>query len=238
MNIYCATAVYRADTLDHGLLGDATLQINLAPSRGRLPILEAKAKQEIAGELQPKLLAYRSRNIARVRESEFDLPGLASEIRILARILGACFVDAPELQAGLGPLLEEHNEKIRAEHWIDLHSVAIEALLFHCHSGEKELVYVGEITRTACTILKGRGESTPLKPRAMGPILRSLGLSPKRVTKGFIIQLADGVRRRIHRLARDYDVAAVQEGVARCPHCSEIAAAREPRGEPTSEEQE
>jgi hypothetical protein len=171
---------------------------------------------------QPQLLAYRSMNIAKVREAEFDLPGFASPIRILARVLGSCIVDAPELQAGLAPLLEEQQEKIRAEHWIDLRCVVIEALLFDCHAGGKDLLYVGEITRNACTILKGRGESAPLKPRATGHILRSLGLSPKRIAKGFAIRLTDGVRRRIHRLARDHDVAAVQEGVARCAHCAEI----------------
>ena len=128
VNIYCAKAIYQGNALGNALFGDAALQINLAPSRGSLPILDAKTQQEIATALQPQLLAYRSRNIAKVRESQFDLLAFASPIRVLARVLGACIVDAPELQAGLVPLLEEHHEKIRAECWVDLRCVAIEAL--------------------------------------------------------------------------------------------------------------
>jgi hypothetical protein len=239
VNLYCAKAIYRGDALGDGLFSDATLQVNLAPSRGRLPILDASTLQEIATALQPQLLAYRSRNIAKVHESQFDLPAFASPIRILARVLGACLIDAPELQAGLGPLLEAHQEKIHAERWLDLRCVALEALLFHCHSGQTNLVYVGEFTRSATTILKGRGETVSLEPRAMGPILRSFGLSPKRDSKGWAIRLTHDVRRRIHRLAGDYEVAAMQEGMALCADCAEIVAGGDTQngGESTFEEE-
>ncbi len=228
VNIYCAKAIYRGDALGDGLFGDAALHINLAPSRGRLPMLDEKARQEIAMTLQPQLVAYRSRNLAKVRESEFDLPGFASPIRILARVLGACIVDAPELQAGLIALLEECQERIRGQRWVDLRCVVIESLLFCCHSREKDRVHVGEITATTSTILKGRGETPPAGPeliKLVGGSLRVLEFFPKRDSKGNAIRLTDSVRRRIHRLARDFQVAAVQEGVALCPHCSEILAA-------------
>jgi hypothetical protein len=241
VNLYCAKAIYcGGDTLDDALLGDATLQINLAPSRGRLPVLDPKTRQQIAMELQPRLLMYRLRNIAKVRESKFDLPGPASEIRILARVLGASIVDARELQGGLGPLLEEQQEEIRAERWTDLRCVAIEALLFHCHSGKEDLVHVGKLTRTATTILKGRGETVRLEPRAMGHTLRSLGLSLKRDSKGWATRFTDRACQRIHRLARDFDVAAVQNGATQCPHCAEIAADDRPGNldESTLEEEE
>ncbi len=225
VNIYCAKAIYRGDVLGDGLFGDAALQINLAPSRGKSPILDAKAQQEIASELQPQLLAYRLKNLAKVRASEFDLPGFASPIRILARVLGACIADAPELQAGLLPLLEEYEERIRGERWVDLRCIVIEALLSHCHTGQKDRVHVGEIAARTGTILKGRGETPARDPelfKLVGGILRELGFSPKRESKGYAMRLTDSVRRRIHQLARDHDVAAVQEGVALCPHCAEI----------------
>ena len=222
VNIYCPKAVYRGDTVGDGLFGDAALQINLAPSRARLPIVSAKTQQEIATELQPQLLAYRLKNIAKVRESEFDLPTFASPIRILARVLGACIVDAPELQAGLVPLLEEHQERMRGERWIDLRCVVIEALLYYCHNGEKDRVHVGEIADVVGAILKGRGETPPSDPKPIGGILRLLQFSPKRDSKGYAIRLTEEVRREVHRLTSDYEVAAVQEGVALCPHCLEI----------------
>ncbi len=240
VNLYCAKAIYRGDSLGDDVFSDAALRINLAPSRGRLPILDAKTQQEIATKLQSQLVAYRCRNVAKVRESQFDLPGFASVTRILARVLGGCIVDAPELQAGLVPLLEEQEQEIRAARWVDLRCVVIEALLYHCHHSQKESVHVGEIAFVVNTILKGRGETVQLEAKEVGGIVRSLGLSPKRDTKGWAIRLTDEVRRRIHRLARDFDVSAVREGVAMCPHCSEILGAGDIQNQddPTSKEEE
>lgn len=240
VNLYSAKAIYRGDSLGDGLFGDAALRINLAPSRGRLPILDASTQQEIASELQSRLVAYRSRNIGKVRESEFDLPAFGSPTRILARVLGACIVDAPDLQAGLVPLLEEHEEKIRAARWVDLRCVVLEALVFHCHRGQEDRVYVGEITRTAAVIQKGRGETAQLEPRAIGHLLRSFGFCLRRDSKGWALALTDTVRRRIHRLARDFDLSAVREGVAMCGHCAEIVVAGHTRNQdaPTLEGEE
>ena len=223
VDVYCGKVVYRGDLLANGLFGDATLEVNLAPSRGRLPILDATTLQRIATAFQPHFLAYRLRNIAKVRHSQFDLAAFASPIRILARVLGASLVDAPELQAGLGPLLEAQQDKIRTERWLDLRCVCLEGLLFYCHSGQGDLVYVGELTRTANAILQSRGRTVPLEPRATGPVLRSFGLYPKRDKKGWAIRFTDDVCRRIHRLARDYGVAAMEERMALCAHCAESA---------------
>lgn len=72
----------------------------------------------------------------------------------------------------------------------------------------------------------------------MVPILDKFGHFRKRDSKGLAIQLTETARRRIHQLARDFDVAAVQQGVALCPQCAEIAAAGETLSEPKSEEEE
>ena len=133
----------------------------------------------------------------KVREFEFDLPQFGSAIRILARVLGTCIVDAPDLQAGLVPLLEQHEERIRGERWVDLRCVVIEALLFHCHSGQKDRVHVGEIADVTSIILKGCGETPPLRPKLIqlaGGILRDLEFSLKHDSKGYAIRLTDSVR--------------------------------------------
>jgi len=182
VNVFCSKAIYCGGTLGDGLLSDIALLINLGPTRNGLPILGVRTEQEIATALQPQLLAYRSRNITKVRESQFDLPAFASPIRILARVLGACIVNAPELQASLIPLLEEYQEKIRGQRWVDLRCVVIESLLFYCHSGEKDRVHVGKITATASAILKARGETPPADPeliKLVGGLLRVLGFFPK-----------------------------------------------------------
>jgi len=159
-DIYCAKAIYVGDGLAGGRVGDSALHVQLAPSRARLPILDANTDRMIADEFQGKMAAYRSQNIQRVRDSQFDLPRLASGTRVLARILGACIVDAPELQAGLEALLRDQEEQARASRWTDLRCVAIEAMLYYCHVEEEGKVYVGKAAGTASTILRGRREMT------------------------------------------------------------------------------
>jgi hypothetical protein len=160
-----------------------------------------------------------------VLRSEFDLPGFVSPIRVLSRVLGAPIVDAPELQASIASLLQNRQEEATADCWVDLRCVAIEAGLHHCHQGTEDRIHVGELTRTVGVILQGRGETEAVEPREIGAILRSLGLTPKRDSRGFAISLSDATRRRIHELAREYQVAAVREGLAACTHCTAVFAA-------------
>jgi hypothetical protein len=102
----------------------------------------------------------------------------------------------------------------------------VEALLYHCHIGSSEdLVHVGEIASTATLIFKARGETIALEPKSVGAIVRVFGFSLKRDNRGYALRLTGTNRRRIHRLACDLDVAAVQEGGSKCAHCAEITAA-------------
>jgi len=228
INLFCAKAAYCGLALNDGNVDGTVLHINVPPSRGRLPILDANAQREITEKLQPKMQAYRCRNISKVRESSVDFPEFESKLRILARVLGAGIVDAPKLLADLKQLLSGFEDQARAERWRDLRCVTIEALLCHTHSRKEEKVHVGKVTQTANAILKGRGESAAFEPETIGPIVRLLGFTPKRDSKGKAIHFTDRVRRRIHQLARAYDVAAVQEGVAKCPLCREILSAAGP----------
>jgi hypothetical protein len=226
VNVYCAKAIYGGITAANALLGDGVLHINTMPSRGKLPVLDARTEKAIENQFQPVLLIYRARNIAKVRNSEFDLPEFGSGMRILARILGAPLVDAPELQAGLRSVLQGQHERIRAQSWLDERSVVIEAVLAFCHRGGEDRAYVGAIAATATEILKGRGENVLLEPKAVGAMLRSVfGITPKRDGDGFAVRLSEDIRRKIHGLARNFDVASLEDRDARCPHCVEVFAA-------------
>ena len=222
-SFYSAKAIYRGIPFSEDSLGNTMLRINLTPIRGKLPILDSKTQEEIAREFQPKLLKYRTRNIDIVRESSCDFPWLTSGGRILARILGACITDDPELQSELAPFFQRQQQAIREQNWLDSRCVTIEVGLAFCHSVQKDrLVHVREFADDANTIMKFRGDTKTLEPKEMGNILRSLGFSPKRDRRGYAIRFTDEVRRQIHRLAYEYDVAAVVEGKPRCQHCSEV----------------
>ncbi len=224
-SIFAAKALYVGKIANVRLSGDVVLPVSVAPSVSKFPFLDPETQREIAGKFQGRLLLYRLRNFQNVRRSQFDLPGFASGNRILSRVLGAPIVDAPELQADFALLLRNFQEEATADVWVDLRCVAIEAALQHCHQGTDDRIHVGELTRTLGAILLGRGETQKVEAREIGGILRSLGLTPKRDSQGFAIRLSDAIRRRIHELAREYQVAAVQERVDVCTHCTAVFAA-------------
>jgi hypothetical protein len=221
-NAYGAKALYCGPVARDDSFGDAVMHINLAPSDSRLPLLTQKDRQDVAARFQPGLLAYRVKNIARVAAAQFTFPGLPTQCQLLASLLAVCIVDAPELQAGVGALLEAQHQQTRADRWGDPSNVVIEALLSRCHrrQNEGDVVHVGDIAADAAAILAGRGETAKLEPRAIGSILRKLGLNGKRDSKGYRFVLDNPFCDRIHKLAEQFDVATVQEGgLATCADC-------------------
>ena len=127
-DLYCAKAAYAGPTL--GEVGDdAILNIHCTPNGGRLPVINRATLENIAADFQPRLLDYRLKNVAQVREADFDAPTLPTPLRMLARALGSCIVDKPELQVEIVRLLESQGEVLRASRLLDPNCVAIEALL-------------------------------------------------------------------------------------------------------------
>ena len=62
------------------------------------------------------------------------MPTFLTPLRMMARGLGACIVDAPHLQTDLVRLLESQRTLLQASRLLDLSCIAIEALLARCHS--------------------------------------------------------------------------------------------------------
>jgi hypothetical protein len=224
-DLYCAKAVYAGTHFVDDAV-DGVFRVHLAPFHGKLPVLSDLAQQNLAADFQPLLLDYRMRHVAEVRDSAFDAPALAAELRILARVLGSAIVDGPELRADLVNLLQQYQEEIAAGNAFNEESIAVEALLSHSHSNEpNQLVYVGQLTDTSNRLLKERGSREKLEPKALGWTIRSsLGLFPKRNAKGFAIKLTEDVRHRIHQLARDFQVLPPDEAQGNCTHCADILA--------------
>jgi hypothetical protein len=221
VNVYCGKAIYIGGKINPRGFDASGLHVELAPSRGPFPDLDSRSRHRHTERLQSKFLAYRcqSGNVGKALRSEFDLPGLGSRTRLLARTLGAAIIDAPQIQAGLEPLLRKHDQLVREDRWLDVRCVAIEAALFHCHNGPEDFTYVGKVAATANDILNGRGATAQLADQEIGGALRLVGLELKRVSKGWRLWLDERGRRRIHELAREFNVAAVQECLSGCEYC-------------------
>jgi hypothetical protein len=180
---------------------------------------------KLEADFQQLLLDYRVRYIAQVRDSEFDVPTLGPEVRMLARVLGSAIVDAPELRADLVNLLQQYQDEIAAGNAFSEESIAVEALLHHSHTEQPDqLVYVGQLADTSSKILKDRGSRGRLEPKSLGWILRNaLGIIPKRNGKGFAIRVSEEVRRRIHQLAHEFQISTTDEMASTCSYCEHIA---------------
>lgn len=231
-DLYCIKAIYAGPT-PGGIRGDPLLNINCAFSGDRLPRINGQTLEKIAAHFQPKLLDYRFKYVTQVRDAKFDVKTLPMPLRILARALGSCIVDAPELQDDIGRLLESRGDELRENRKLGPTYIAIEALFARCHGeiGDARLG-VSEIAATATGILADRGETAEFEAKKMGSQLRLLGFHPKRDSKGFAIQLTIDDQRRIHRLAYVYQVGDSESVVAGCPLCVEAESAQNRRSNP------
>jgi len=215
------TLVCTAEPLRDQWILDQALQITLTPTRGPLPNFDPHTLNESARKLKGKLNLYRERNLAKVRNSHFESPKLSSPMREIASMLGNSIADDPCLQGLVPMLLKPQDLDVRTRRTDSIEAVVNEAALFLSHEAKRGQARVGEITTIANGILRGRGESIQLDPRAVGNYLRASGLFPERLGRaGRGMRFTNEIRRRIHQLASAYDVRSA-EGDARCDFCAE-----------------
>ena len=196
---------------------DFCLWIPVAPTHQLLSGYDEQMEAAMIEQLQNKLLRYRLMNRARVQMSEFDAPDFSGPIRTLARTLGACIVDAPDLQSSLLSKLRGYDVAARIDQVRAIECIIIEALLACCHQ-RRSAAHVGEVTELANAILSREGEMFELKPRQVGAKLKTLGFRTMKLDSGGrgLYLLAENCR-RIHELARSYGVPSSQPGLPVLP---------------------
>lgn len=204
------------------------LQIVVTPGMRPLTIADEARESAMIEEIQSKLLGYRLSNFDSVRESDFDVPSFSGATRNLARDMGACFVNAPELRARLISLLAVQDSESRMAHGEELKSIVLEGMLLLCHQ-RKKTAYVGEIATATNHILLGRGMIDALDgpgaatPREVGGKVRSLGFQTTRLDEaGRGIAFDAQVVKRVHALAQLHDTATSRQGLPGCPFCREL----------------
>jgi hypothetical protein len=226
LDVFCPIVVCTEDPTTDSWLLENSIQIELMPTGTRCQRISPLRQREISRELQAKLLSYRFINFSKVQQSEFDAPQFSFRTRETARNLGACVIDDRELQSRVISLLEQQDEDVRVRRTTKLEAIVIEAGLLFCHEKKKrESAYVSEFATVSSAILENRGESIKLEPRAIGDILRSLGLFTRRLDRaGRGILLLREVRDQIHQLAWRFGVRSIEDGVDRCEFCTQARA--------------
>ena len=130
-----------------------------------------------------QLVCYRSKNLVKAYESDFDAPGsLPADVRPIANALGACVADCPALQSELISLLAPYIEQRLVDRSTSLEGVTIESILSLSHQGKLRLL-AGEIAAEVNRISKTRGERLEYKAEDIGHALKKVGLVTRRLGK-------------------------------------------------------
>jgi hypothetical protein len=124
---------------------------------------------------------YRKKNVDQVRQSTFNPSGVTSERAAMAKALGSCIVDAPELQQKLVTLLTTQDQQDCSQRSGTIDAVVIEAVLALCREGRAR-AFTSEIAGEANRLVELRGERSKLKPETVGRRLRQLGLRTHRLS--------------------------------------------------------
>jgi hypothetical protein len=120
----------------------------------------------------------------------------------IARSLGGCLVDAPELQEALVETLQS-GQKRALSNWSTEEAIVVEALR-NITLKEMDRVFAKEIAAEANRLLELRGEKLRLSPEKIGHLLRNLGLPTRRLN-----QAGNGLALDATTLARIDELAAM-----------------------------
>jgi hypothetical protein len=206
---------------------DYAVTLTVPQRRGGHPAFwDETMLQELAGRFEPQLLQFRLDHVAQGQSSGWDVPDFGSPTREIACSLGMC-LDSTELRQELVDLLRGQEREARAAWSSSERAVLIEVGLAVCHDQNRDCLYTGELSEMMDTVFEGRGEVTRVKPRRVGALLRTLGFQTEPLSRaGRGLVLREPIRERFHRLAMEFRVRSIEEGIERCRHCQIFSEAR------------
>ncbi len=80
-------------------------------------------------EFQPRLLCYRLRHFASVKDSQVEVAEFASAIRPLAGAFAKCLADDQKLAHNTIRLLRPQDDDVKGKRFLDLNCVVVEILV-------------------------------------------------------------------------------------------------------------
>jgi hypothetical protein len=133
-----------------------SIQINITPANAEPPSAPEWLESYIRA-LPHHLEHYREKNVGRVRQVPFTPSGLASETAVVAKALGSCIVDAPELRQKLVALLKVRDQQHRSQQSGAVEALVVEAALLLSRQARQH-AFTSEIADEANRLAKLRGE--------------------------------------------------------------------------------
>jgi hypothetical protein len=127
-------------------------------------------------------------------------------VRDLALALAAPLLGNVELEDQLFKVLAAQDQEARVARHGDREWAVVTALYLDCHRTGGSLT-VGTLACTVNDVLVGNDEPYQLNPRAVGSVLRSIGLNTEKLgNQGRGFRLAKQFVRRVHKLAFDLGI--------------------------------
>jgi hypothetical protein len=230
---FCAKVMASRQEPSDAALASRAVFIPMRPTRRMLPCLDIVALQQIADRFQPRLLNYRIEHYSQVViRNRPQVADFAPRVRDLALALAVPLLGSPQLEAQLFRDLAVHDKEAKLARHSEREWVVATALYLECHRARGTLT-VGTLACTVSEVLMGNGETYHLSARAVGSILRCLGLSTEKLgNQGRGLRLTNKLVRRVHELAFAFGIkraytlpyATVDAGYAgrRCSLCSQF----------------
>lgn len=221
IDIYGPKAIFcRSDSVND-LLGECAIQISLAQSRSGLTVLDDAAQAKIADEFQAQLLSFRLKNLVTLRESPVDGNEFTEATREVAFALGACLSEDPELAHETIQLLRTQDDDARAEKQCDVSYVVVEILWGLVHHSQQKNIVVEELAKMVNALLRSRGGAQNYNAEEIGWKLRAMGVPRHSSVDGRQVVLDGANRRKIHDLARAYELPSTV-AAENCSDCGVI----------------
>ncbi len=201
---FCAKIVASRQSSRDAALASRAVFISLRPTRKTLPALDDTTLEVIAGKFQSKLVDYRLQNYAKVSTNfGCEVPDFTPRMKDVARALAAPLLGNSELVRDLFSGLSAQDEDAKLNRYGEPEWVVAAALFADCHKETGELT-MGNLAFSVGRALAENCETYRLSPRAVGEILRSLGLATQKLgNQGRGLRLTQNVIRQIHQIVRD-----------------------------------
>src|SRR5205823_3448983 len=200
---FCAKVIASRQGPQDGALASRAIFVSLRPTNRALPPLDNSILNKIAAQFQPQLLEYRLRHYSGAAASfGCEVPDFTPRMKDLARALAVPLFGDARMQAELFSILRAQDNEARLNRYSEREWAVAAALYADCHRSGKYIT-AGDLACTVAAVLAENGETYCLAPRAVGEILRSLGLRTEQLgNQGRGLRLTQAVVRQVHELAR------------------------------------
>ena len=202
-----------------GWLGEGSIRISMALAQFSSNKLDEMVYKKIADRFQPRLLHLRLTNCAPCSDFSVDARAFTSETRRLAGALGACIPQDPEFGRELVELLRPQDEEAREERFFSVEYILVEVLWGLIHHRTEPQITVAKLAKKANALLRSRGEVLSYGAEEIGWRLRALGITRHTTSAGRQVLFDRDNRRRVHSLARAYELPCAQVPVRGCAEC-------------------